>query len=65
MYMTIPDAATGACPTGTIGVYRLWNARNDTNHRYTVDPLLRAAMIARGYVPEGYGPLGVGMCAPQ
>jgi hypothetical protein len=65
MYMAIPDAATGACPAGTIAVYRLWNHRNDTNHRYTVDPLLRAAMIARGYVSEGYGPQGVGMCAPQ
>jgi hypothetical protein len=65
MYMTIPDATTGACPSGTLPVYRLWNARADTNHRYTIDPLLRAAMVARGYVSEGYGPQGVGMCAPQ
>jgi hypothetical protein len=65
MYMTIPDASTGACPAGTTAVYRLWNARSDTNHRYTIDPILRAAMVARGYVSEGYGPMGVGVGAPQ
>ncbi|MBI4740056.1 MAG: hypothetical protein HY777_00520, partial [Betaproteobacteria bacterium] len=45
-------------------VYRLWNQRPDTNHRYTTDPATRAQMIAKGYVAEGYGSAGVVMCVP-
>jgi hypothetical protein len=60
----LPDAS-GACPTGTSPVYRLWNRRADSNHRYTTDRAVRAQMIAAGYVPEGYGPDGVAMCAPN
>ena len=62
----LPDAATGACPAGTIPVYRTWNGRADSNHRFTTDPATAQAMIARGYVAEGYGPgpLPVAMCAP-
>ena len=63
MWITLPDVATGACPPGAIPVYRLWNRRVDSNHRYVIDRSLRAEMIARGYVPEGYGD-GVAMCAP-
>ena len=63
MWIALPDAMSGACPTGTIPVYRLWNRRVDSNHRYVTDPALRLQMIARGYVPEGYGE-GVAMCAP-
>lgn len=59
----LPDRATGACATGMLPVYRLWNARADSNHRYTADPAIRAAMIARGYVAEGYGAEGVAFCA--
>jgi hypothetical protein len=44
-------------------VYRLWNGRSDSNHRYTTDPLTRVTMIARGYVAEGYGLYGVAFCA--
>jgi glucose/arabinose dehydrogenase len=65
MRMTLPDAINGACPAGTVAVYRLWNRRIDSNHRYVTDPALRAAMIARGYLSEGYGVDGVAMCAPQ
>jgi hypothetical protein len=43
-------------------VYRLWNQRQQTNHRYTTSPAIRAAMIAQGWVPEGTGPLGVAWC---
>jgi hypothetical protein len=64
MYVALPDPTSGACPAGTLAVYRLWNARVDTNHRYTADPATRATMLARGWVAEGYGPLGVAMCAP-
>ncbi|MEO8752956.1 MAG: hypothetical protein ABI624_09785, partial [Casimicrobiaceae bacterium] len=63
MYVGLPDLASGACGAGTIPVYRLWNKRADTNHRYTTDPAVRSAMIAKGHVPEGYGPEGVAMCA--
>lgn len=64
-YIALPDTATGACPAGTAPVYRLWNHRADSNHRYTADAATRDAMIARGYVPEGYGPLGVAMCTTR
>ena len=62
--VALPDVASGACPTGTTPVYRIWNARADSNHRYVTDPALRDAMIARGGIPEGYGPAGVAFCAP-
>jgi len=57
------DGLTGRCHPGTMPVYRLWNAREDSNHRYTTSLAIRQAMIARGYVSEGYGPYGVVMCA--
>ncbi|HEX6793215.1 MAG TPA: sialidase family protein [Casimicrobiaceae bacterium] len=61
-YIALPDTASGTCPAGTQPVYRLWNGRADSNHRYTADTATRDAMIARGYIPEGYGPQGVAMC---
>ena len=64
MYVGLPDAVSGACSAGTTPVYRLWNMRADTNHRYTTDLTVRASMLAKGYVPEGYGPDGVAMCSP-
>jgi hypothetical protein len=45
-------------------VYRLWNARFDSNHRYTTDGGERDRLLSRGYVGEGYGPDAVAMCAP-
>jgi len=64
MFVFLPNVVTGACPADSVPVYRVWNQRADSNHRYTTDLAVRAAMIALGYVPEGYGPLGVAMCAP-
>ena len=61
-YIAVPDLATGACPAGTIPVYRLWNQRADSNHRYTADPAAKALMLAKGYVAEGYGNDAVAMC---
>ncbi|HTE89034.1 MAG TPA: hypothetical protein VK639_08785 [Terriglobales bacterium] len=58
-----PQTLTGECPPGTVTVYRLWNNRPDSNHRYTTDLSIKQQMIARGYVPEGYGPAAVIMCA--
>ncbi|HEY3533473.1 MAG TPA: hypothetical protein VGL43_10165, partial [Casimicrobiaceae bacterium] len=62
----LPDVATGTCPAGTIAVYRAWNARADSNHRFTTDLATLQAMLARGYVAEGYGPAPypVAMCSP-
>ena len=62
-YMALADTTTGACPAGTVPVYRLWNSRVDSNHRFTIDPVVKAQMIARGYIAEGYGPGAANMCA--
>ncbi len=64
MYVDLPDPTTGACPAGDIPVYRVWDNRADSNHRYTVDRNLRAQMVAQGWMAEGYGPDQVIMCAP-
>ena len=63
-YIALPDKMTGACPMGTVPVYRVWNQRIDSNHRYTTDRSVRDAMVAKNYVAEGYGPDMVIMCAP-
>ncbi|HEV3240378.1 MAG TPA: S8 family peptidase [Casimicrobiaceae bacterium] len=65
MYIGLPDPNSGACPAATIPVYRLYNNRVDANHRYTTDLAIKAQMVAKGYIPEGYGPDAVIMCAPQ
>ena len=49
------NANTGACPSGTKAVYRLYNKRPDVNHRYTTDAAVVDAMLAKGYVLEGNG----------
>ena len=64
-YMAPADETSGNCPAATDPVYRLWNQRADSNHRYTVDRSVRDAMVARGYVAEGHGPDGIVMCAPR
>jgi hypothetical protein len=61
-FAVLPDQVTGACPAGLQSLFRLWNQRVDSNHRYTVSTAIRTEMIGRGYAPEGYGPLGVAMC---
>lgn len=63
----LPDPATGQCPAGSVPVYRSWNGRADSNHRFTTDPSVQQMMLARGYVAEGYGPaaMPVAMCAPS
>jgi hypothetical protein len=59
------DTATGACPLTTIPVYRLWNGRADSNHRYTTDPAISQRMRDAGWIAEGYGPAQTIMCAPS
>ena len=55
------------CPQQTRPVYRLYNngLGGEPNHRYTTSTAIRAAMLARGYLAEGYGPDAVAMCAPR
>ncbi|MFO1396786.1 MAG: hypothetical protein U1F48_06955 [Burkholderiales bacterium] len=61
--VALPDAA-GKCPANWTPVWRLWNRRADSNHRYTTDAAVKAQMLARGYVAEGYGDDPVAMCSP-
>jgi hypothetical protein len=61
--VALPDAS-GVCPNAWIAVYRLWNQRADSNHRYTTDAAIKASMIAKGYVAEGYGADAVALCSP-
>ncbi len=61
-YIALADTTSGACPANTVPVYRLWNARVDSNHRYTTDPAIKARFVAAGYIAEGYGPDAVNMC---
>ncbi len=55
-------ARNGQCPADTSPVRRTYNrgaARNDSNHRFTVDATVQARMVAAGHADEG-----VVMCAP-
>ena len=62
-YAYLPDRETGACPVPLRPVYRLWNQRPDTNHRYIYDNLpMRIPMLQAGWIPEGRGPAGVAWC---
>jgi len=63
-FVALPDAASGACPAGTARLYRLWNQRADSNHRYTTSASVKSQMTASGYAAEGYGPDAVAMCVP-
>jgi hypothetical protein len=60
-YVKLPDSSADACPTGTIPVYRWWNKRSDTNHRYTTDRSIKNQMLAPGYVAVGKGTDAVAM----
>ncbi len=60
--MMKPVGIAGTCPVWTQPVYRVYNngfASNNSNHRYMVDPVLYAQMVAKGWSDEG-----VVMCAP-
>jgi len=61
--INLPDTETGGCPSETVPVYRLWNQRADSNHRYTTSTAIKTEMLAAGYLAEGYGTDGVVMCA--
>lgn len=59
----IPDTA-GACAEGMRPLFRVYNNRSDANHRYTTERSVRDAMVARGWIAEGYGAEAVAMCVP-
>ena len=63
--VALPYSVTGACPKNTMPVYRVDNNRADTNPRYTTDLATKNAMLAKGGVAGGFGPTGIGMCAPK
>jgi hypothetical protein len=56
---------TGACPAGTIPVYRLYNngMGGAPNHRFVTSLAERQNMVNQGWVPEGNG-IGVETCVP-
>jgi YVTN family beta-propeller protein len=62
----LPDSVSGACPAGTVPVYRMYNngMGNAPNHRFVTSFAERQNMIGAGWVAEGAG-IGVGMCVPQ
>jgi hypothetical protein len=64
-FIALPDLIAGTCPANTVPVYRVWDQRFDTNHRYMTSAAVRASMVAAGWVAEGYGPDQVVMCAPK
>jgi hypothetical protein len=69
-YAWSPDAL-GRCPMVTAevlvteftAVYRLWEGKGSA-HRFTTSKAERDAMVADGWVSEGYGNDGVAMCVP-
>jgi hypothetical protein len=63
--IAMPNMMSGACPAGTLPVFRTWNRRADSNHRYTMDQAVQMGMMGRGGMAEGYGDPPVAMCAPQ
>jgi hypothetical protein len=64
-YIALPDINSGACTTGTHPMWRFFNT-STTNHRYTDDISVRDTLRADpDWIPEGYGPDAVIMCAPD
>jgi hypothetical protein len=63
-YILLPDQATGACPAGSLPLWRFFNTLT-TNHRYTMEVVIRDQMRAKPsvWIPEGYGPDATIMCA--
>ena len=64
MFAPVPDA-TGACAAGGAPVFRLYNNGQGgaPAHRYTTSAATQTEMLARGWIREGSGSDGVGLCA--
>ncbi len=67
VFAVLPPDGGGSCPSGAAPVYRLYNNGQGAapNHRYTKSLATRTQMLAKGWIPEGYGTLGVVMCSPS
>lgn len=57
----LPDRTTGACPRGSLKIFRAFNNRADANHYYGWLPPGPAGWIYEGYGP---GPYPTAFCAP-
>jgi hypothetical protein len=66
VFSTPMPASNGACPAGSIPIYRMYNNGQGgaPNHRFTTDINVRTQMLAAGWIAEGQG-IGVGFCSPQ
>jgi hypothetical protein len=66
VFAVLAPGPAGDCPGGSAPVYRLYNNGQGAapNHRYTTSLATRTAMQGKGWIPEGYGALGVIMCSP-
>lgn len=51
----VPSWPAETCRAGSMVVYRPWNARRGSGHRYVADAGAKAAMAAQGWVAEGTG----------
>ena len=52
------------CPAGFVPVYRLWNKRADSNHRFTTDLSVALQMRMKGWMFEAAVGDGASMCSP-
>ena len=59
----VTPTTNNACPTGTSPIYRLWNGRADSNHRYVTTEALVEEMVNDGFTFEGPGWLKPIMCS--
>jgi hypothetical protein len=66
VFAVLAPGPAGDCPSGSNPVYRLYNNGQGgaPNHRYTTSLATRTTMLGKGWIPEGYGALGVIMCSP-
>jgi hypothetical protein len=62
--VALPETMTGECPAGMVPVYRSYDNRVDTNHRFTTSMSIQSQMLGAGWLGEGAGPLAIAMCAP-
>lgn len=65
-YIGLADFTTGACPAGTVPLYRMFNQMlgGAPNHRFTGSSSTRDQMVAQGWRAEGSGPDTVYGCTP-
>jgi hypothetical protein len=67
VFAVLAPGPAGDCAPGSQPIYRVYNNGQGgaPNHRYTTSEAIRTQMLGKGWIPEGYGALGVVMCSPQ